>query len=224
MAKADDTSSTIDPWLYDALMLAVQRFGSEGPAKRQLREWMATGEPWSSEFWYGPNAEDIARLDRENAENKYVGYFLPSGPYRQGDPQFWRANLEIRWEKNEAGERARGGAIASGIWVPRTRLLELLRRGRNPEARERMETPEPSEHQEAEQEAPKLIGKAWVPGAYKRRAAELGPHVMDITPAARALSDESKTAPDCVKPLSVGYCRNLLRDLNVWTKKPRRSL
>ena len=70
---------------------------------------------------------------------------------------------------------------------------------------------------------PKLTGKEWVPVAYKRRATELGPHVRDITAAGHVLSDESKTAPDCAKPLSAGHCINLLRGLNVWPKKRRRS-
>ena len=44
---------------------------------------------------------------------------------------------------------------------------------------------------------------------------------MTITEAGEALSEQSQTAPDCAKPLSVGHCTNLLRDLNVFPKKPR---
>jgi hypothetical protein len=69
----------------------------------------------------------------------------------------------------------------------------------------------------------KLTGKEWVAAAYKRRAKELGPHVMKITDAGRALSNESNTAPDCAKPLSEGHCINLLRNLDIWRKKPRSS-
>ena len=70
---------------------------------------------------------------------------------------------------------------------------------------------------------PRLTGKEWVYVAFKRRAQDLGPHVMNITDAGRALSNESKTAPDCAKSLSVGTCINLLRGLNAWPKKRRRS-
>jgi hypothetical protein len=69
----------------------------------------------------------------------------------------------------------------------------------------------------------KLTGKEWVKNAYERRADELHPDIMDITEAGRELSKESKTAPDCAKPLGEGHCTNLLRELNVWPKKPRNS-
>jgi hypothetical protein len=65
----------------------------------------------------------------------------------------------------------------------------------------------------------KLAGKEWVRAAFERRAEEL--RVMRITDAGRALSAESQKAPDCAKPLSVGYCTNLLRGLVVRPKKPR---
>ena len=68
----------------------------------------------------------------------------------------------------------------------------------------------------------KLTGKEWVEKARERRADEFHPNVMNITEAGHRLSEESKTAPDCAKPLSVGHCINLLRDLNVWSKKPRK--
>jgi hypothetical protein len=67
----------------------------------------------------------------------------------------------------------------------------------------------------------KLSGKEWISVAYARRPSELC--AMTITNAGRKLSKESKTAPDCAKPLSVGHCINLLRGLNVWSKKPRKS-
>ena len=67
----------------------------------------------------------------------------------------------------------------------------------------------------------KLPGKEWIRTAFDRRRDEL--LAMTITKAGEALSKESKTAPDCVKPLSVGYCKNELRTLGVWKKKPRKS-
>ena len=68
-----------------------------------------------------------------------------------------------------------------------------------------------------------LSGKEWVPVAFERRRDELAA-MPNITEAARALATESATAPDLAKrPLSVGYCRDELRKLNVWPQKPRNS-
>ena len=49
MAKADDTSSTIDwIWLFDALQEATKVLGSQALAKEVLKEWLATGKlPWT---------------------------------------------------------------------------------------------------------------------------------------------------------------------------------
>jgi hypothetical protein len=125
MAKADDTSSTMI-WLRDALALAVRTFGSVVLTKERLREWLAAGElPWSCMSWKGLDAEGIARLDRENQES-IVLHIIPSAAYRDGDPQFWRANLTIHWEENEARENATGGARALGIRVSRTHVRALL--------------------------------------------------------------------------------------------------
>ena len=92
MAKADDTSSTIDwIWLREALELAVTAFGSEALAKERLREWLAAGKlPWSCMSWEGLDAEGIARRSsKQGAE--FVGHIIPSVAYHEGDPQFWRA-------------------------------------------------------------------------------------------------------------------------------------
>ena len=53
MAKADDTSSTIDwIWLRDALGRAAPPPGSVALAKERLREWLVAGElPWSCMDW-----------------------------------------------------------------------------------------------------------------------------------------------------------------------------
>ena len=65
----------------------------------------------------------------------------------------------------------------------------------------------------------KLSGKEWIPIAFKRRRDEL--LALSITEAGKVLAEESKTAPDCRKPLSAGYCTNELRKLNGWAPKPR---
>src|SRR5262245_43887066 len=66
-----------------------------------------------------------------------------------------------------------------------------------------------------------LPGKAWVPVAYARRPDAL--LAMGITGASIALAEESKTALDCAKPLTVGYIKNRLRELEVFPKARRNS-
>ena len=127
MAKADDTSSTIDGiWLRDALVLAAAPFGSAVLAKERLREWMASGQlPWSCMSFEGPDADDITRL-REEERELIVGYILPWAAYHKSDPAFWCADLTIWWNKNAAREKSGFGARALGIKVSHEHLLGLL--------------------------------------------------------------------------------------------------
>jgi hypothetical protein len=67
----------------------------------------------------------------------------------------------------------------------------------------------------------KLMEKEWVPVAFERRRDELSR--LRITQAGGKLAEESKTASDCRKPLSKGYCTNELRELGVWKPQPRYS-
>jgi len=78
----------------------------------------------------------------------------------------------------------------------------------------------PQTKQQSEQQ-PKLSGKEWVEAAFKRRPDEL--LKLGISKAGETLAKESKTAPDCAKPLGKGHCINLLRELKVFPKKPRNS-
>jgi hypothetical protein len=48
----------------------------------------------------------------------------------------------------------------------------------------------------------RMLGKEWIPIAYKRRAEELRPDLMNITTASKRLATESATAADCAKPLT----------------------
>src|SRR5262245_1115999 len=93
---------------------------------------------------------------------------------------------------------------------------------REPASADAQPQPQPQSPNPSIAEVPKLSGKKWVPIAYTRRADTLRP--MTITEAARALAEESKTAPDRAKPLSEGYIKNELRKLNVWEPQPRNPL
>jgi hypothetical protein len=70
-------------------------------------------------------------------------------------------------------------------------------------------------------EVAKLSGKQWVSKTYARRPNAL--LAMGITGASKALAEESKTAPDCAKPLTARYSEKLLRDLGVFPKAHRGS-
>jgi hypothetical protein len=67
----------------------------------------------------------------------------------------------------------------------------------------------------------KLSGKMWVPVAFERRRNEL--LQMSITDASCALHEESKTAPDCAKPLEARYIEKELRALGGFPKANRGS-
>jgi hypothetical protein len=67
----------------------------------------------------------------------------------------------------------------------------------------------------------KLMGKKWVAVAFERRRNEL--RRLPITQAGSALAEESKTASDCRKPLSKGYCTNELRTFGIWEQQLRQS-
>jgi hypothetical protein len=67
----------------------------------------------------------------------------------------------------------------------------------------------------------RLIGKKWVPVAFERRREEL--LALTITEAGRRLAEESKTAPDCAKPLKPRSAEKLLRNLGLWPQAFRGS-
>ena len=175
MAKADETSSTMI-WLRDALALAVVAFGSMKLAKIRLTEWLAAGKlPWSCMSWKGLNAEEIATLDREQ-RGWIVGHIFPSVAYHEGDPQFWRANLNIDWEENEAREKATGGARALGVKVSREHLVALLPE----EPREYVEKPEQTGPTEPELLEPKAW-LAWACEKYpKQRNERSAPYIRRL--------------------------------------------
>src|SRR5262245_485244 len=100
MAKADDTSSTIDGIsLRDALELAAERLWSRELAKKRLVEWLAAGKvPWRCTSWKGLDAKSLAEMRREGRDSKGATVVnLPSAAHSPGDPGFWSPNLKIDW-------------------------------------------------------------------------------------------------------------------------------
>jgi hypothetical protein len=159
MAKANDKSSTIDwIWLRDALKLAISRFGSVALAKALLREWLATGKlPWSCMAFKTLDAEDIAALENAQSDGIIPFRYIPSS-LREGEPEFWRADLTIDWEDNIAHENTDVGPTALGIKVSGEHLLALL----PDEPRDHVEQPEQTRTAE-----PELLPKAWLAAVRK---------------------------------------------------------
>ena len=109
------------------MALAAVPLGSVVLAKKRLTEWLAAGEvPWSCMSWKGLDAEGIADKKRRNSEGVVFFVDIVSVAYHPGDPQFWRAGLNIDWEDNGARERGTYGAQALGIKVSRAHLIALL--------------------------------------------------------------------------------------------------
>jgi hypothetical protein len=104
-------------------------------------------------------------------------HILPSAAYREGDPQFWRANPTIVWEENGAREFSAFGARALGIKVSLNPLLALL-----PEAaREREEALQQTRLAER-----KLGSKAWLAKVRKEHPRQQDERLGDY---ARRLHD-----------------------------------
>jgi hypothetical protein len=210
MAKPNNTSTTVGwIWLREALARAHARFGSVALAKKRLVEWLAAGElPWSCMSWETLDAETIARLDQDNRDaiaGKNRGWSIlhaiPSGPYREGDPQFWCANLKIDWKDNGACEQATGGAKALGIKVSLERLLALL----------------PDESPEREE----IHGTgAWIAAEAKRmKDANKIPADIRISEFARKLErnlNKAAKRDDSLRPIKAKSIENGLRDWGVW--------
>jgi len=119
-------------------------------------------------------------------------------------------------------------AVRRGLWpaseLPQAKQQSEQQPQQPPEKRELASVdgqPRPRPQPQPQPPVSKLSGKEWVRVAYERRSKEL--RAMTITDAAHALAKESKTASDCAKSLGKGHCTNLLRELNVWSKKPRNS-
>ena len=212
MAKADDTSSTID-WigLCDALVLAAARLGSLALAKERLREWLAAGElPWSCMWWKGLDAEGLASFEQQRRELIAWGVvpvsIMPSAAYAPSDPQFWSAGLEVDWEDNVARENATCGAQAMGIMVSREHLLALL----------------PEESREREQ----VRGaSAWIAAeAGRMKAANEIPPDIGISDFARKLETRMLKPAAGDKSLRLIKWRSIKNRLREWGLWPVTSI
>jgi hypothetical protein len=200
MAKADDTTSTGWIWLREALALAVTALGSKARAKDQIREWLTAGKlRWKCMSWKALDAEGIAKLRKEGLGAVALS---PSGPYYEGDRQFWGFNLlDIDWEDNAARESVGDGAQAWGIRVLRADLRALL----------------PDESRQGEE----VHGAGvWIAAEGKRMkdANEIPPDI-GISGLARELESRMRkaaTTNESLRPIKWPSIKNGLRGWGLW--------
>jgi len=124
--KASSDATTTRIWVSEAMALVVKAKGAG--AERLLVERLGQGKVrWSCERFEGPRASDLADRQRK-ASGGAAWYLVPGVAYSDGDPAFWRADLEINWNENSAREHPAvvGGAKAHGIRVVLEDLLALL--------------------------------------------------------------------------------------------------
>ena len=116
MAKADDTTSTIDwIWLREALALAAAALGSVVLAKRRLMEWLAAGKlPWSCMSWKGRCGRHSEGGSETQGRVHHPHY--PIGRVSRWRPQVlgWPIRLQIDWEEQYGTRAGTGGAKAWG--------------------------------------------------------------------------------------------------------------
>ena len=133
----------------------------------------------------------------------------------------WHGVLPRRLHIQLPPEEQKGDTLLTFL-----RLSEAVRHGLRP-ASEAPQAEQQSKQQSEQQSrkecetVAKLSGKRWVSNAYDRRPDEL--LAMGITGASEALAEESKTAPDCAKPLTARYIEKLLRELGRFPKAHRGS-
>jgi len=130
----------------------------------------------------------------------------------------WHGVLPRRLHVQLPPEEQKGDTLLTFL-----RLSEAVRHGLRPasEAPQAEQQSKQQSEQQSREEVAKLSGKQWVSNAYARRPDELFP--MGITGASKALAEESKTAPDCAKPLIARYIEKLLRGLGRFPKAHRGS-
>ena len=146
----------------------------------------------------GPGKREL--IDQKN-RGWIVLHIFPSVAYHEGDPQFWRANLNIDWEENGAREKATGGARALGIKVSREHLVALL-----PE--------EPREGEEVHGAG------AWIAAEAKRMkdANEISPDI-GISDFARELErrmQKAAASDKSLRPIKWRSIKNKLPEWGLW--------
>ena len=121
MAKAGSKTTTTWISLSDAKDLVVSAYGATQKAETLLKKWLGEKRVrWTCELFEPARVADLAALQ---------GVFLAVATvaYSNGDPAFWRADLEINWAESWARERyAHGGNCAYTITVVREEVLAQL--------------------------------------------------------------------------------------------------
>jgi hypothetical protein len=194
MAKADDTSSTIDwIWLFDALQEAKEVLGSEALAKALLKEWLSTGQlPWTCTLFVELDEQGLVKA-REHEPS--LGNLLAALIWFSA-PSLW-----INWRDNSAGDIRN---CALGIKVPLEQLRALLR----PE--------EPREREEVQE----AKSAEWIAADAKKMKAENKiPPDIRISKFARDLEGRMRKAAErnkSLRPIGWRSIKNRLPEWGLW--------
>jgi hypothetical protein len=125
IAKKAGRNTTTWISLLETRTLVVKAYGATHKAEELLVKWLGDEQVrWSCKLLEAPSASDLATLQRGQAG---VLNLIADAAHGDGDPAFWRANLEINWEESWAREKnAVGSTSAYGIRVTREDVLALL--------------------------------------------------------------------------------------------------
>jgi hypothetical protein len=202
MAKADRNNTTTWISLLDARALVVRAYGATQRAERLLVEWLGERRVrWSCKLLEGPSASELAALQRGQVGSISL---VADAAYSDGDPAFWRTNLEINWEEGWARAKRSvvGGTEACGIRVVREDVLALL-----PE--------EPDEHTEAVTGG---ASKTWITAEARRMKAtgEIPPTISKFARLLARRMDKAATADRSIRPIEWESIRNKLGEWDLW--------
>jgi hypothetical protein len=203
MAKAGGNTTTTWILLFEARALVIKAYdGAVKLAGDLLVKWLGEERVrWSCKLF---EAAPVSKLAALNADPMGPAFFVGVADvaYSEGDPAFWRAWLDIRWEENSARERAIGGNKAHGIRVAGEDLLAVL-------------SEELGEYEEAAA-LPRQhrSGKSLIEAEVKRRA-KAGERWDSITKLSWSLNEWMKTVSD--KPLEPRSIENILREGDLWS-------
>ena len=182
MAKKANNDTTTWISLSDARALVISAYGATQLAETLLKKWLGEKRVrWTCKLFEPAPVSDLVAFQG--------ALFVANVAYSNGDPAFWRADLEINWVESWAREKyTHGGARATTITVVREEVLAQLPA--------ELDAP-PRQH---------LSAKSLIEAEVKRRA-EANERWDSITELSKDIHKGMKTD----KPLAARTIENYLR-------------
>ena len=125
--KAGGNTTTTWISLSDARALVIEAYGATQKAETLLKKWLGEERVrWTCKLFEPARVADLAALQRESAAAGIV-LTVATVASSNGDPAFWRADLEIKWAESWARKKyMHGGAGAYTVTVVREDVLAQL--------------------------------------------------------------------------------------------------